>query len=181
MDATSETMAADQPAHQERVMVPNLQFPAADDAARRGQGVRPLLPHEFDWTVERVETLTRMWEEGHSQAQIAEALGLVSRSAIGGKIYRLGLARHEARRAHPRRDRAPRQRGRRARTYHHAIEADASVSTVALPEGRLYFEDLTPSVCHFPVGAPPYLFCGAETQVQPYCRSCAAIARAPRG
>lgn len=42
------------------------------------------------WTDERVSTLTRMWEEGHSATRIAVALDL-SRGAIIGKIHRLGL------------------------------------------------------------------------------------------
>lgn len=47
---------------------------------------------ENSWTPDRVETLSRLWQEGQSARQIGEALGL-SRNAIIGKIQRLVLYR----------------------------------------------------------------------------------------
>lgn len=43
------------------------------------------------WTPERVETLTALWEEGLSCREIATRLGGVTRSAVIGKVHRLGL------------------------------------------------------------------------------------------
>ena len=43
------------------------------------------------WTDERIETLRKMWEDGQTASQIAEALGQVSRNAVIGKAHRLGL------------------------------------------------------------------------------------------
>jgi len=53
------------------------------------------------WTLENTLKLTSLWKEGRTAAWIARALGRgVSRSAVLGKVYRLGLARGpEARRA----------------------------------------------------------------------------------
>lgn len=45
------------------------------------------------WTSERVEELARLWTEGHSAREIAEALGDVSRNAVIGKAHRLNLQR----------------------------------------------------------------------------------------
>ena len=55
------------------------------------------------WTPERTKHLTALWKEGRTAAWIARALGPgVSRCAVLGKVYRLGLARGpEARRARP--------------------------------------------------------------------------------
>lgn len=43
------------------------------------------------WTDERVETLRTLWTAGQSGTQISKALGGVSRSAVLGKVHRLGL------------------------------------------------------------------------------------------
>ena len=45
----------------------------------------------MSWTDERIETLKKMWEDGQTASQIAEALGGVSRNAVIGKAHRLGL------------------------------------------------------------------------------------------
>jgi GcrA cell cycle regulator len=46
----------------------------------------------MSWTDERVEKLQEMWNEGLSAAQIAKALGGVTRNAVIGKVHRLGLS-----------------------------------------------------------------------------------------
>jgi GcrA cell cycle regulator len=46
----------------------------------------------MSWTDERVEKLQAMWNEGMSAAQIAKALGGVTRNAVIGKVHRLGLS-----------------------------------------------------------------------------------------
>jgi len=45
-----------------------------------------------EWNEERIEALTRMWREGLSASQVARQLGGVSRSAVIGKVHRLGIA-----------------------------------------------------------------------------------------
>ena len=46
----------------------------------------------MSWTEERVETLKKLWTEGHSASQIANQLGGVTRNAVIGKVHRLGLS-----------------------------------------------------------------------------------------
>ncbi len=46
----------------------------------------------ISWTDERVETLKKLWQEGHSASQIAKHLGGVTRNAVIGKVHRLGLS-----------------------------------------------------------------------------------------
>lgn len=43
------------------------------------------------WSDERIETLRRLWMEGHSAGQIATQLDGISRSAVIGKVHRLKL------------------------------------------------------------------------------------------
>lgn len=44
------------------------------------------------WTEDRARDLRRRWLEGESAAQIARALGSVTRSAVLGKAHRMGLS-----------------------------------------------------------------------------------------
>src|SRR5579864_9416507 len=50
----------------------------------------------MDWSEERIEALTKLWREGFSASQVARQLGGVSRSAVIGKVHRLGLAGRDA-------------------------------------------------------------------------------------
>lgn len=49
--------------------------------------------HDLDpgWTTERVQEAVRLWQEGRSASYIADALGHLTRSAVIGKLYRMGL------------------------------------------------------------------------------------------
>ena len=48
---------------------------------------------KMPWTDERVETLKKLWTEGHSASQIAARLGMgVTRNAVIGKVHRLNLS-----------------------------------------------------------------------------------------
>ena len=50
----------------------------------------------MQWTLERVQILTRLWSEGLSARQIANKLGGVTRNAVIGKAHRLSLQRGAA-------------------------------------------------------------------------------------
>jgi len=43
------------------------------------------------WTHERTQLLRKLWAEGYSASQIAKQLGGVTRSAVLGKLHRLGV------------------------------------------------------------------------------------------
>ncbi|MBU4436378.1 MAG: GcrA family cell cycle regulator [Alphaproteobacteria bacterium] len=45
----------------------------------------------MDWNEERTAVLKRLWLEGLSASQVARQLGGVSRSAVIGKVHRLGI------------------------------------------------------------------------------------------
>ena len=44
------------------------------------------------WTVERIDALKDLWSKGYSASQIANRIGIASRSAVIGKVHRLGLS-----------------------------------------------------------------------------------------
>lgn len=50
-------------------------------------------PRENTWTADRVATLVKLWGEGKSAKQIAEALDISRNSAIG-RVHRMGLTRN---------------------------------------------------------------------------------------
>ncbi len=144
---------------------------------------RPLQPNEFDWTDEHIATLERMWADGGTATDIMTAIGHTSRSAVSGKINRLGLSRY-----HQRKQRAaalpiptvkvPPRRGRPERFGPQLVAPPLPwVSKVELPVGRIRFEDLSPEKCRFPVGEMPnLLFCGEFAPNGSYCERCAEIA-----
>ena len=45
------------------------------------------------WTDERVSRAIKLWKDGYSGSEIAEALGWVCRSAVIGKLHRMGIKR----------------------------------------------------------------------------------------
>ena len=50
----------------------------------------------MEWNEERIAALSRLWKAGYSAAQVARELGGVSRSAVIGKVHRLGIAGRDA-------------------------------------------------------------------------------------
>jgi GcrA cell cycle regulator len=51
------------------------------------------------WSADKVEKLEKMWREGLSAGVIAERLGVVSRSAVLGRLHRMGLTGQPGRKA----------------------------------------------------------------------------------
>lgn len=152
------------------------------------------------WTDERVETLKKLWSEGHSASQIAKQLGGVTRNAVIGKVHRLGLSG----RATPSR---PVKRPPRLARPKPRVQADGSVVTpkpaepktavatpaekeavVALPPMPLADGEaativtLRDSMCKWPIGDPAdpsFAFCGRKASCGPYCAEHAKVAFQP--
>ncbi len=150
----------------------------------------------MSWTVERIDTLKKLWADGQSAAFIATKLGEVTRNAVIGKAHRLGLAgrattsrrlrssRTESpipRRAHARRIRkSPSLLPAQSRTRN-ATAKSVLPELGPAPEIPVTVQTLTERVCHWPRGDPKipgFHFCGppkARASV-PYCGAHAAIA-----
>lgn len=123
-----------------------------------------------DWSVDRVELLSKLWIAGYSARQIAERLGEgITRNAVIGKANRLGLSK-------PSKSSVTRQQRQRERAE--------KVLRLQPPtdEGATIFS-LTASTCRWPIGDPGDLdfhFCGAKSNGgQPYCEYHAARAYQP--
>lgn len=55
----------------------------------------------FDWNETNTATLKRLWNEGHSASVIAMRLGVPTRSAVIGKVHRLGINQERQPRCYP--------------------------------------------------------------------------------
>ena len=86
------------------IQPPELEIPedlppecdAPDAAQIQIQPVEETPPEELaaepveTWTPERIEALTRLWEEGVTTAEIGRRIG-VTKNAVIGKVHRIGL------------------------------------------------------------------------------------------
>jgi GcrA cell cycle regulator len=121
----------------------------------------------MDWSEERTATLKKLWLEGLSASQVARQLGGVSRSAVIGKVHRLGITV---------RDTPVRQRTTTVRAPSRLAVRRPTRETTAAPHVAPRFErteeDLLPTSgilelgahsCRWPIGNPEgddFGFCG---------------------
>lgn len=107
------------------------------------------------WVGWRVDKLRELWPSGYTTQEIADILGVVSRKAVIGKAFRLGL---------PKKDRS-------TRTHIAVMEAKVK-PLVVKPK------------CAWPIGHPDkpgFHYCGDENVVEgkPYCAHHCSIAYVP--
>jgi len=143
----------------------------------RGQG---------DWTDERIESLKRMWMEGKSSGQIAQALGGLTRSAVMGKVYRLKLPKRVSPGAHV--PKPKKVKGHVRKPIHPTMAMLGFDDAVGLPAafldigvdvthlvGSVKITELAHHSCRFPLGdpqSPDFAFCGKErVPGRPYCEA----------
>ena len=160
----------------------------------------------MSWTDERVETLKKLWQDGHSASQIAKQLGGVTRNAVIGKVHRLGLSGRAAPSspARPMYKPAPRPARAAAPAAHvptsHAapahtapvrrevvIAARPPMSAPIVPyvesPGTATVLTLGAKMCKWPIGDPAsdsFSFCGRRSDDgTPYCVEHARVAYQP--
>jgi GcrA cell cycle regulator len=140
----------------------------------------------MDWNDERIEALTKMWREGLSASQVSRQLGGVSRSAVIGKVHRLGIAGRDA----PARPNAmggrPATRirasagGVRRAAVHGAPGTRTGPRTVFEATATATIHSLTSHACRWPIGEPDkddFGFCGRLiTSAGSYCVGHASMA-----
>jgi GcrA cell cycle regulator len=144
------------------------------------------------WTPERIEALTRLWNDGEAASVIAAKLGEVTRNAVIGKVHRLGLAGRAttSRQPRPRRT-SPRRTGGRSGMRKPVLRSRPCPATPdRLPPApaalMLSVAQLTAATCHWPIGdprAPGFGFCGARAtpgDKQPYCATHQRFGHQPR-
>ena len=145
----------------------------------------------MSWTDERIELLRRLWLEEFSASRIAAELGGVSRSAVIGKIHRLGLQGRGQPTMAVKRQCRPRASGGQKSWRPPSI---GNTALKAVPERlgksfipevvplakKLTFAKLTERTCKWPIGDPghqEFHFCGHDSlDAMPYCRYHARLA-----
>lgn len=158
----------------------------------------------MSWTDERVETLKKLWQDGHSASQIAKQLGGVTRNAVIGKVHRLGLSGRAAPStpARPLYKPAPRPARTVSPSPHGAghsapshtlpvrrepVVARPAVSQPLVPyveaPGTATVLTLGAKMCKWPIGDPAsdsFSFCGRRADDgTPYCVEHARVAYQP--
>ena len=154
----------------------------------------------MSWTDERVETLKKLWQEGHSASQIAKTLGGVTRNAVIGKVHRLGLSGRAAPSQPARPLYKPQRPPRPASTPQHApatasaplrrtdpVLARPVISQPVVPyvetPGTATVLTLGTKMCKWPIGDPSsdsFSFCGRRSDDgTPYCVEHAQVAYQP--
>lgn len=158
------------------------------------------------WTKEREELLRKLWNEGYSGGRIAKELGGLTRNAVVGKAWRIGLRRDPetisincrptkkikaVRKAYRERNnwRTVANKGARWNGVGLNGPVDVRVLTSApLPNiqdqpGRYQLTDLQPHMCKWPIGDPQqsdFGFCGkCRVADRPYCAEHVARANIP--
>jgi GcrA cell cycle regulator len=129
----------------------------------------------MDWNEERTATLRKLWLEGMSASQVARQLGGVSRSAVIGKVHRLGITVRDI----PTRQRTAVRTAVRVQPRARVVRDAAPVR----PALRLIeIAEMTPTAnilgleihsCRWPIGNPDshdFGFCGREKTARgSYC------------
>ena len=157
----------------------------------------------MSWTNERIELLQKLWLEGWSASRIAGELACgITRNAVIGKVYRLGLSGRVNARSGNVSASPPHQKAVRRLVHRHAgspqiagnnalafdpfvIEAPTPQTVrevVVVPISEpVTIAELRESMCRWPIGDPAqsdFRFCGAKKLPGqgPYCACHAGIA-----
>jgi len=130
----------------------------------------------MDWSDERTAVLKKLWLEGLSASQVARQLGGVSRSAVIGKVHRLGITVRET----PVRQRAASVRATSRVAARPRIVSDVAVASARAPItvadelcATSNILGLETHSCRWPIGNPDqndFGFCGREKPARgSYC------------
>lgn len=148
------------------------------------------------WTEDRVTRLRRLWRDGWTAARIAAEFGpSISRSAVLGKVHRLGLSADRPRRSgrrqamgcsaaemgaaagRPGEVSAAGSGGPKLRSPPEAASSPRPAQAADLPSGGLGLLDLRQGQCRWPYGPDRGVttFCGRPVSRGAYCRGHAGV------
>ncbi len=122
----------------------------------------------MSWTDDRVTLLKKLWVEGKTAAEIAKALGGITRNAVIGKAHRLKLSNRIS----------PIQQNNKKPVRLHEEKRAPRVRPPIVPPANFAIKgiklvDLKIGQCHWPVGDPKdedFKFCGCAIETGfPYC------------
>lgn len=130
----------------------------------------------MSWTDDRITLLKRLWGEGKTAAEIAKALGGVTRNAVIGKAHRLKLSN----RVSPIQQNNKKPAAVAVKTQPQPIERKIQKAPAQDNRKRVPLMDLKSNECRWPLGDPRdenFGFCGhAQIPGLPYCAEHAKIA-----
>lgn len=137
------------------------------------------------WTDERVDRLKRLWLEGRTAEQIARELkNGISRSAVLGKVHRLGLSAGRPGRV-PAASRPGTPRARVERSVTRPVKRAATdapalsfESAPDLPSRGMTILTVKPGQCRWPYGDPAdagFSLCGRPVARGAFCAGHAAV------
>lgn len=122
-----------------------------------------------EWNKDRIEELRLRWERGETCSEISRAMPGTTRSAVIGKVHRLGLPS----RPHPIRSKLP-----KVKTLP-IMKFDPTPTAEPL---HIRMLNLTSKHCRFPYGEGANItFCGLAPKAgQPYCPDCCTRVYQPK-
>jgi len=128
------------------------------------------------WTPEKVSKLRNLWGKGNTAAQIASAIGEVTRNAVIGKAYRLNLAaksilkNNKSVQVSQLQENAAQPERKTRRNKFKSLLLDKSFE----PENPKSLEELNDEICRWPIGHPDesdFYFCGRKSMKDfSYCK-----------
>jgi len=134
------------------------------------------------WTEDRIGRLKALWLEGRTAEQIASDLAHgVTRSAVLGKVYRMGLSAGRAARENT--TRAPVRRTKAAGPSLRSAPEPAQGAPERVPEGLATLLSVGRDQCRWPCGDPKAAtlsLCGRPVGRGAFCGAHAALAYRPR-
>ena len=137
----------------------------------------------MSWTDERVELLKKLWGEGKTAAEIASALGGVTRNAVIGKAHRLKLSNRASPIVASKKVIKPKVvKSSKSKPANINIAPPKKIKTLASDENRPRkpLTDLGVHDCRWPMGDPQredFGFCGDRVASGvPYCLEHAQVA-----
>jgi len=127
----------------------------------------------MSWTDDRVALLKNLWTEGKTAAEIAKALGGVTRNAVIGKAHRLKLSNRVSPIQQNKKPAQPKKKAEPVVSAKKILAEDAQRDTVPLV-------DIGARDCRWPIGDPQdenFGFCGCPALPGlPYCMEHAQVA-----
>ena len=145
------------------------------------------------WNEDNIKTLVKMWQAGHTASEISRELKVVSRSAILGKLNRMGMSGrarpskpvkktiHNVKVSTSRKTLKP-SVPRSPRPTAPVRPAPPPISPVLMADGSFAtILTITDYMCKWPIGDPSkdeFRFCGRKTDdaEEPYCKAHSSVA-----
>lgn len=141
------------------------------DSGNHSRGAKPAL-----WTEERTNLVTELWKDGHSAGQIEERMGgIFTRSAILGKVNRLGLSgtnKNSRAAMAARKEVETRAKVHRSRISVNPNEKELPPLSLATSTNPVTIFDLNEHHCRWPLEGDgvAMLYCGDPKDFEiPYC------------